>query len=1029
MLYPKSKDKVLSKELFKNPTSEYRCTPFWAWNCDLDKEVLEKEIDVMKKMGMGGFHMHTRVGMSTKYLSDDFMALIKACTEKAKKENMLAWLYDEDKWPSGFGGGYVTAKKENRQKFLLITTQPYSDENQTEQMGTANAVATRSNNGVLLAKYDVVLDSEGYLKDYKRIDDESKAEGTVWYAYMETPLESAWFNFQTYVDTLSKSAIDDFIHTTHDRYKEVVGEEFDKTVPAIFTDEPQVTHKILLSHATDKTDMFLPYTTDFDDTYTSAYGESILDKLPEVVWDKKGVISVTRYRYHDHVTERFVSAFCDNVGTWCKENNLLMTGHMMEEPTLGKQTAAIGEAMRAYRSYGLPGVDMLCDYKEFTTVKQAASATHQHSYPGVTSELYGVTNWDFDFRGHKLQGDWQAALGVTVRVPHLYWVSMKGEAKRDYPASIGHQSAWYPEYSYIEDHFARVNTAMTRGTADIKIGIIHPVESYWLHFGPNDLTSAVRQQLDSNFLEITENLLYNTLDFDYICESTLPQQYSDTESGFKVGDMCYDVVVVPGCETLRRTTLNALDTFISKGGKVIIIGEAPSYIDAVASDEGKKLAEKCTNVSWEKNKILSSLEEYRDVTIIDNEGMASENLFYAMRKDGDGKNLFICHVNPSDRKKVDLTEEYTVSIKGIYRPTVMDTLTGEMYEIPARYENGKTVIDWECNAQSSILLRLENGRADILADSCEADETYTYLNTEAELILSEPNVCVLDMARWRVDNGQWQEREEMLRIEVAAKKALGMSVGSTGGAQPWAAPPEVPTHTITVETTFTSNVELDNVQLALEDCEDCEILFNGKPVDKKILGYYVDLAVSRVMLGHINKGENTLTVTKPFATMTNTENMFLLGDFSVNVCGSVVTLEAPKNTIRCGDWTRQGLAFYGGVATYRFTIEGGEDMAVALGIYSAPCVTVELDGKRVSNLSLAPYRAELGRLSNGSHTLDITVHASRVNTFGAMHMFLENYEEEWYGPVAWRTEGQAWCYEYRLRESGLLSAPRLIVKK
>ena len=85
--------------------------------------------------------MHTRVGMSTKYLSDDFMGLIKACTEKAKKENMLAWLYDEDKWPSGFGGGYVTAKKENRQKFLLITTQPYSDENQTEQMGTANAVA------------------------------------------------------------------------------------------------------------------------------------------------------------------------------------------------------------------------------------------------------------------------------------------------------------------------------------------------------------------------------------------------------------------------------------------------------------------------------------------------------------------------------------------------------------------------------------------------------------------------------------------------------------------------------------------------------------------------------------------------------------------------------------------------------------------------------------------------------------------------------------------------------------------------
>ena len=92
---------------------------------------------------------------------------------------------------------------------------------------------------------------------------------------------------------------------------------------------------------------------------------------------------------------------------------------MMEEPTLHSQTAALGEAMRSYRSFGLPGIDMLCDYREYTTAKQAQSASHQFGCPGVLSELYGVTNWDFDFRGHKLGGDWQAALGVTTRVPHL----------------------------------------------------------------------------------------------------------------------------------------------------------------------------------------------------------------------------------------------------------------------------------------------------------------------------------------------------------------------------------------------------------------------------------------------------------------------------------------------------------------------------------------------------------------------------------------------------------------------------------
>lgn len=60
--------------------------------------------------------------------------------------------------------------------------------------------------------------------------------------------------------------------------------------------------------------------------------------------------------------------------------------------------------MRSYRSFEIPGIDMLCDRRELSTAKQAESAVHQFGREGMTSELYGVTNWDFDFRGHKLQG-------------------------------------------------------------------------------------------------------------------------------------------------------------------------------------------------------------------------------------------------------------------------------------------------------------------------------------------------------------------------------------------------------------------------------------------------------------------------------------------------------------------------------------------------------------------------------------------------------------------------------------------------
>lgn len=52
----------------------------------------------------------------------------------------------------------------------------------------------------------------------------------------------------------------------------------------------------------------------------------------------------------------------------------MLTGHMLAEATLSSQTRALGEAMRSYRSFLQPGIDMLCDKREYSTAKQAQSA-------------------------------------------------------------------------------------------------------------------------------------------------------------------------------------------------------------------------------------------------------------------------------------------------------------------------------------------------------------------------------------------------------------------------------------------------------------------------------------------------------------------------------------------------------------------------------------------------------------------------------------------------------------------------------
>lgn len=128
---------------------------------------------------------------------------------------------------------------------------------------------------------------------------------------------------------------------------------------------------------------------------------------------------------------------------------------------------------------------------------------------------------------------------MTVRVHHLTWTSMAGEAKRDYPASIGYQSPWYKEYPLIENYFSRLNTVLGRGKAVVKIGVIHPIESYWLYWGNKEQTQGLGDEMDERFKKLTEWLLFGLIDFDFISESLWESQTPDdallSDEAFSVG--------------------------------------------------------------------------------------------------------------------------------------------------------------------------------------------------------------------------------------------------------------------------------------------------------------------------------------------------------------------------------------------------------------------------------------------------------------------------------------------------------------
>ena len=1030
MMYSEKDKQYLSEETFKNPGKEYRSAPFWAWNCKLDKEIMEEQIRHFKEMGFGGFHCHVRTGMNSPYLTDEFMDFIKFSEEKGRENDLLMYLYDEDRWPSGTVGGAITREIPRfRLQYLVFTTEKMK-KGRDRAGGVVGTVYFRQKDEAeQIAAFDIQFDQDGNLKCYTKWTDGQPVLGTVWYMYQMEGDLSEWFNNGTYLDTMNPDAVGEFIKRTHERYRDILGNKFGTEIKTIFTDEPQVLNKVTLRFAKENKDCWLPWTWDFPETFREKTGMDILTGLPELVWElPSGKISKLRYEYHDHIAERFVHSYVDQIGEWCSRNQIGMTGHMLKEPTLESQTQSMGDVMRGYRRMHIPGIDMLHNLYEYNTAKQCQSMVHQQDREGMMCEIYGVTGWDFDFRGFRLQGNWLAALGVTFRVPHLAWMSMQGEAKRDYPPSISYQSPWNLKFNIIEDHFARLNTVLTRGKAKVDVAVIHPIESYWLHYGPASQTKAVRERMEKHFAELTETLLFGLVDFDFISESCLPELYKESEEGLTVGAMKYQTVIVPDCETLRRSTFHILKRFKELGGRVIFLSSCPKYLDAEETDEVQMLYDKSEKVSFDEASVLQALERERFVDIRNESGERTDYLIHQIRKDGEILWIYITAGKEPASRDVDPCDMLQISLKGEYSVRCYDTDTGRIKTVfPKKYENGKTILEQRWHMHDSFLLELTVGREMQMMES-EPEMVYGQINRifdRVPVTLSEPNAYLLDLAEYAMNDEEYHPMDELLRIDNICRKKLGIPLRKKNVCQPYMLNKDAANNTVRLRFTVESEIELEKLHLAMEMPRLSQIFWNGKLITEKTDGFYVDHAIQTIPLHDLHPGKNILELVEPIAEWTNMEWCYLLGDFGVRVEGINKTITEPVRNMAFCDYSRQRLPFYTGNITWHTELEtsGEEAVIVRVPTYRGALVSVLVDGKEVGDIIYSPYRLELPKLSAGRHKLDFKLYGNRENGFAQLHH--EKTLKYKKAPNSWRSEADLWTYEYQLVPMGILKSPEI----
>ena len=515
----------------------YQSIPFWSWNDKLEPEHLRKQIRDMKAAGIGGFFMHARGGLLTEYMGEEWMKAVEACIDEAKKQDMNAWCYDENGWPSGFAGMKLLEDPANHEKYIVCEEKEAFDPQ-------------------ALACYRVAANH--IIRIYKN-------DGKPVHAVYEKANDSV-------VDILNPDIVKKFINETHEKYYERFGEDFGKYMAGFFTDEPQY-----FRWDTAYSPMMLS-------AYRGRYGEDLLDELGALFIDCAESKRL-RFRYWRLMCELFTENFAGQIYQWCEEHDCMLTGHAIEESSLFGQMIACAGIMPFYEYEHIPGMDWLGrEIHTEVAPRQVFSAADQLGKKHVLTETFACAGWDVTPKELKRIAEWQYVNGVNQMCQHLYPYSIRGQRKRDYPAFYSEHNPWMTEFRRFNDYFTRLGYMLAESTEESDVAVIHPIHSAYFEFDRNDRKSL--QRLDKSFASLVECLGAMGVGHQYIDEYLLDKYgYVDGDT-LVMGERRYKFVVIPDMDGLDSYTAELLDEFIMNGGKIWLQGKCPTFVDGEEAELG-----------------------------------------------------------------------------------------------------------------------------------------------------------------------------------------------------------------------------------------------------------------------------------------------------------------------------------------------------------------------------------------------------------------------------------------------------------
>jgi hypothetical protein len=968
---------------FQSPPAEFRSAPLWVWNDRVTDAEIEDQLADFKDHGIGGVFIHPRPGLVTPYLSDEWMARWRHAVDVGKRLGLDVWIYDENSYPSGFGGGHVPAEMPDAVRSGL-------------RMTTASVLPPTFDVSPLVVLRKTRAGFEDITARAKA-DAHSLGRGEYYIFDVNRQKPNPWYGGFTYVDLMHPGVTEKFLDVTMNAYKRVIGADFGGTVRGVFQDEAEI------NPAGGAGMTVVNYTPGLFDAFRAKWGYDLTTHLPSL-YDEVGDWERVRHNFYATLLDLFIENWAVPYYQYCERNGLVFTGHYWEHEWPRPVVNPDNMAFAAYAH--MPGVDILMNDFQTDThaqfgnargVKEIRSAANQLGRTRTMSETYGASGWDLTFFDQKRIADWEYALGVNFVNQHLSYVTIAGARKRDHPQSFSYHEPWWGHYRVLADYLGRLSVALSSGRQDNKIIVLEPTTTAWMAQSPRAETERMKA-VGKEFQDFVNALESAQVEYDLGSEFILARFGAVRDGRLTVGQRAYDLVVLPpSLENLNGATLALLKDYLAQGGRILSWPSPPRFVDGRTDGGPANLAGQFP-AQWLRAtaesgpaQVATTIAPTLEFTLISPPGEERRLLFHHRRTLKDAELIFLANTDPRNAA----VGSFTARAGSCER---WDAFTGRIEPYPFTGRDGRLKIDFELPAGGSLLLCLKpsSGEPGTPA-AAEGEEVRALGGITVER--KAPNVLTLDYCDLTL-GGTTEKNLYFYDAQLKTFRHHGLD------RNPWDSAVQFKTSILdkdrfAPDSGFSADfpfrvadgVRTGSMQAVVERPALFQVLINGRPVAPLKGQWWLDRAFGVFDIGAaVQSGDNVLTVrSSPFTIFSELEPVYLLGDFNVEPAepGFRVTPAAP---LALGPWTGFGLPFYSNVVGYARTYrldagaERGVRYAVALRAWTGALAEVRVNGRPAGIIAFAPFRLDVTNLlKRGENKVEVLVYGTLKNTLGPHH--------------------------------------------